>query len=151
MKDAPQVPYSLEGALVLPVAGQSFELPFTHDGDFPVLRPPQLSVLDVETPEVSLRGARVAVTAEMKNPNIFALGLKNLGYALTIGGVSLGDITATTADSIEAGGTGRLTLAGNLTAGEALMKLVRGGELGVPKLGATGVIETPFGSVDLPH
>ena len=97
LKGAPEVPYTLEGALVFPVAGQSFDLPFAHEGQFPVLRPPKLSILEVDTSDVSLSGARVAVTAEMENPNVFALGLQNLGYALTIGGVSVGAIRATTA------------------------------------------------------
>ena len=91
----------------------------------------------------------MAVTAEMKNPNVFALGLQNLGYALTIGDVSVGALQATTAESIEAGATGGLTLSGDLTAADALLKLVRGGKLGPAKLGATGAIQTPFGTVDL--
>lgn len=149
LQGAAEVPYTLEGALALPVAGQSFDIPFAYEGQFPVLRPPKLSILDVETSDISLSGARVAVTAEMKNPNVFALGLQDLGYALTIGGVSVGAIRATTADSIEGGATGGLTLAGELTAADALMKLVRDGKLGPAKLGATGAIQTPYGAVNL--
>jgi LEA14-like dessication related protein len=135
--------------LVLPVAGQSFEVPFAHDGQLPVLRPPKFSVLDVETSDVSLRGAKVAVKAEMENPNVFALGLRDLGYSLMIGGASVGALQATTADTIEPGATGSLTLSGELTAADALMKLVRGGGLGPAKLAATGAVQTPFGAVDL--
>jgi len=147
--DARQVAYTLRGTLTCPVAGKTFELPFSHEGDLPILRPPKLSVVDVRTSDISFRSAKVAVEVQMTNPNIFALGIKDLGYALKLGEIDAGQIKAATADEIAAGGTGTLTLSCEIRAASALAKLARGTGLGTPTLDAIGKIQTPYGAVDL--
>lgn len=148
---AAEVPYALRGALVVPLAGRDFDVPFSHEGTFPVLRPPTLSITDVKTSGASLGGASVTVEAQMKNPNVFALGLKDLGYVLQLGDVPVGDIKAATIHQIGAGETGRLTLTGRLTAADAARKLLQGGLPGPgdATLRPVGALQTPYGPVEL--
>jgi len=147
LKDAKEVDYTLHGGLLLSAMDQSFELPVSHSGTLPVLRPPTFS--NVRVSDVSLRDATVTVEANIENPNAFDLGLAAVGYALQIGDMSVGNVVADTDRSIGPGESGSLKLTGKLSAADALLKLSRGGSLGVPALTPTGTIQTPFGPVDL--
>jgi len=144
LADAKQFAYRLHGSLGVAAMGRTFELPLSHSGTLPVLRPPKFS-------NVKLRFAGTAFTvdADVQNPNLFALGLKNLGYGLKLGDVVVGDLVASTLDSVAPGGSGHVTLKGKLSAASALMRLTGGGRLGAPNLAPVGVIETPYGAVKL--
>ncbi len=83
----------------------------------------------------------------MKNPNAFALGIENLGYVLKLGDIELGNLAATTGSTLEAGGTGRLSLSGKTSAASALLNLIKGGGPGMAKILPTGSIQTPYGPV----
>ncbi len=149
LKDSPEAPYKLHGALAIAVMGQNYEVPFAHEGSFPVLRPPGLSVKNVRTPETSLSSVSVQVEAEIKNPNVFAIGVDGLGYSLRLGEIAVGNVVAATPGSIEAGQTGALTLTGKVTGLEAVQQLLSGQKLGAASLTASGSIQTPYGSVEL--
>lgn len=150
IREAREVPYRLRGALVFTISDQNVDVPFSHEGKFPVLRPPSLSVRDVRTTDVSLRRAGVEVDAEIANPNVCDLNIDRLGYRLRLGEVNVGGITASTAGALAAGQSGRLTLTGEVTGLSALRELIAGGSLGKPALSATGIIQTPYGEVRLP-
>lgn len=147
LADAPEADYTLRGALILPVLGRSFEVPVSHSGTVPILRPPTFSNIDVDLANVSLLKARIQADAAMKNPNAFAVGIKNLGYALKLGGVELGGLKATTASTLEAGQTGRLSLAGEVSAASAIASMIRGGKIGDAEIIPSGSIQTPYGAV----
>jgi LEA14-like dessication related protein len=141
---ASEVEYTLHGAIVASALGQSFELPLTHTGTFPVLRAPTFSDVNIQLSDVSLQSARIVADVAMKNPNVFPLGLENLGYVLKIGDEQVGGLTASTAESVGAGETGRLRLTGAVSASDALSKIVRSG-IGAAKLALSGSVETPYG------
>jgi hypothetical protein len=147
LADATEADYTLRGALILPVLGGSFEVPISHSGTVPILRPPTFSDIDVSLANVSLLKATIRADAAMKNPNAFALGIKNLGYALKLGGVELGGLTATTASTLEAGQTGRLSLSGEVSAASALISVITGGRISDAKIVPSGSIQTPYGTV----
>jgi LEA14-like dessication related protein len=147
---APEADYTLRGALLIPVAGQSLELPLSHSGTFPILRPPAFSDVKVQLGDVSLTKAGVSVDAVMKNPNAFALGLEGLGYALKLGDAKLGGLSATTASTLAAGQTGRMTLSGDVSAASALFNMLMGGGKGGAEIVPSGSIQTPYGTVKLP-
>ena len=148
LADAPEVGYTLHGAVIASALGQWFEVPLKHSGTFPILRPPTLSDLKVQLSDVSLRGAKIITDAAMKNPNAFALGIRNLGYVLNIGDQQVGGLTASTAETIGAGKTGQLRLTGAVSASDALSKIIGGGISGA-KVELSGSIETPYGQVQV--
>lgn len=149
LKGANEAPYSIGGRFIVPVAGQRIEVPFSHEGTFPVLRIPKFSNIRVNPGGISLTGAKIDVQADMVNPNVFAIGLSGLGYSLELGGVKLGDITARTADSLAPGAKGTLSLSGKLSAKDAITSLAEGAKLGRVRIVLRGKIQTPYGEVNL--
>jgi LEA14-like dessication related protein len=145
---AAEVPYTLRGEIFTSALGQSFALPVRHSGTFPVLRPPTLSDVKIQLSDVSLRSAKIVADAAMKNPNAFALSLKDLGYVLRMGGGEVGGLTASTADTIGAGQTGRVRLTGTISAADALDKILKGG-IGSASLNLSGSVGTPYGPAKL--
>jgi len=150
LANAPEANYTLDGAFVFPIRGRSLQLPFSHGGTFPILRPPTFSDIKVRVGEMSLADARIDVDAAMKNPNVFPLGIKDLGYALKLGNVQLGDLTARTDEILNAGEKGQLSLSGKVSAFSAVVNLIRGGAIGGAAILPEGSIETPYGAVRLP-
>lgn len=151
LKDASEAPYKLHGALSIVVMSQNFEVPFAHEGTFPVLRPPSLSVRDVRTPETSLSSVAVEVEAEIRNPNVFGIGVKDLGYSLRLGEVAVGNVVAATPGSIGAGQSAVLKLTGKVSGLQAAQQVMSGQKLGAASLTASGAIETPYGPFQLPQ
>lgn len=147
LSDAKEVDYTLNGALMFSALGQSFDLPVSHRGTFPVLRPPTFSNIKVNLSEVSLTKAKIAVGADVKNPNVFDLGIQGLGYALKVGGEEVGGLTASTGGMVGAGETSQLALVGEISVASSLLKLIRGGKLGDAMLAPSGSIQTPYGPV----
>jgi LEA14-like dessication related protein len=149
LTDRAEADYTLHANMILPILGQSLELPISHSGSFPILRPPTFSNINVDVSTVSLFKTVVNVDAAMKNPNAFALGIEDLGYILKLGGVELGSLTATTAGSLDAGQKGKLSLSGEISAASAIVKMIRGGNLGGANILPSGSIQTPYGPVKL--
>ena len=147
LADASEAAYTLRGALIMPVLGRSFEVPVSHSGAVPILRAPTFSNIDVNIANISLLKTKISANASMKNPNAFALGIKNLGYALKLGGVELGGLTATTASTLEAGQTGGLSLSGEVSAASAVVNMIKGGKIGGAEIVPSGSVQTPYGLV----
>jgi len=143
---ASEVPYALRGEIVTSALGQSFALPLSHNGTFPILRPPTLSDLKVQLSDVSIRGAKIVADAAVKNPNAFALSLRDLGYVLNVGGEQIGGLTASTSETIGAGETGQVQLTGTISAADAVAKVVKAG-IGSAKIAFSGSVGTPYGPV----
>lgn len=146
-RKAGEVPYRLDAAAGFSVMGSSFEIPFSHGGTFPIFRPPVVTAVKVQLAEVSLREAKLVVDAEIENPNVFELGVDDLGYELELGAIrvavsnSLSDGTP-----IGAGGSGRMILTGDITSSKGLIKLLMDGVSGIPSLSAHGRVWTPYGT-----
>ncbi len=145
LADKAEADYTLRGALILPVLGRSLELPLSHSGKFPIVRPPSFSDIRVQVPNVSLTRAKIGVDAAIGNPNAFSIGIKNLGYVLKLGDVEVGGLTAETANTLEAGQSGRLSLSGQVSAASAIFGMIKGG--GKPTILPSGYIQTPYGPV----
>lgn len=141
--------YKLDGVLMFKAMGQPLELPFEHEGTFPVLKMPRISSIDVRPSRVTLSGARLDVEANVTNPNIFDIGIQGLGYVLKIGEVEIGGLTATTLETLTAGASGRLNLSGRVSGRDVLRALTAGGQLGALRIAPVGLIDTPYGKVNL--
>ena len=149
LRDAEEVPYNLRGSLVLPVLGRNFELPLSKSGKFPVLRVPKFSNVEVKVPKLSFDGASIAIKADMKNPNIFALGIEKLGYVLKSSDTVLGALAASSVDAIEPGETQPFSFEGEFSALPALANILSGKILDVEVV-PVGSLNTPYGVVELP-
>ncbi len=145
LADKAEADYTLHGAIVVPVFGRSLELPLSHSGKFPIVRPPSFSDIRVRAPSVSLLRAKIGVDAAIGNPNAFSIGIKDLGYVLKLGDVEVGGLTAETANTLEAGQSGRLYLSGQVSAASAVFGLIKGGRKAI--IVPSGSIETPYGPV----
>ena len=151
MKDKPEVPYTFQGALVVPVAGKTFKLPLKKSGAFPVLRIPKIAVRGIETANVSLGSAKLKINAALTNPNIFALNAGDLGYNLKLGELSLAGIKLDTPKGVAPGQTESLALTAEITGLQAVRQLLKGAKLGGASLKPTGAIKTEkYGTIKLP-
>ncbi len=151
VRNSAEMDFHVEGALAFEVAGQPMELPFAHDGKFPVLRVPKIKLTKVEKQGFSLSGAEIAAEGSITNPNVFALGVSDLGYRLKLGEIEVGRVDVTTDEMIEAGASGILALTCKLSTSAAAQGLMGGSKLGSAELRANGAVVTPWGSVELPR
>lgn len=147
---ANQANYEIKGAVKIPVMGRLVDAPISHAGTFPILRAPKIAVTRYQAPEVTLQGARLGVEALVENPNVFGIGLRDVGYSLRIGGVNVADLTASTLGEIAAGGSGGLSLAGRVTAADVLRGVFSLTDLGAIQIAPTGEFTTPYGPIKLP-
>ena len=146
LADAKEFSYTIRSSVGLAGAGHSYDLPLSHSGTLPILRPPTFSNMQVRLAETSLSGAGITIEADMVNPNVFALGVRELGYLVKLGDTEMGNLTASTAETVGPGESSRVTLNGKISVAKALLGL-KG--LGMPSISPSGVIETPYGPVKL--
>lgn len=144
---AKEIDYTLAGNLLLNAGGKSHELPLSHSGKFPVLRLPSIKIARLRPTDIGLTRATLAVDVDMTNPNAFAMALDRIGYALNLGDVQLGELTAVTKGKIGPDETGRVQLTGEVSAMDAVRQLVGGQGLGMAKVLPTGEFQTPYGPV----
>jgi LEA14-like dessication related protein len=149
LRNANQAGYELDGAFLLAAAGRDFELPFAHGGTLPILQPPKFSAINFKTPQVTASGARIALDANVMNPNVFAVGFRNLGYSLQIGDIPVGDLVISTLDQLQAGESGQMSFGGQVTTWDAIKGVSSSARLGAVRLLPRGSIDTPYGPVQL--
>lgn len=158
--------------LLLATPAGDIELPVSKTGTAPVLRLPKFSNVRVEFSKVTINGATVVmepdssnigvdfagaiitgagviVEADVENTNSFDITTRDYGCRLTLGDTPVGIVTATTAGTIPAGETGHVTMKGQVSAAGILFQLIRGKSPGPPHLKACGLLETPYGTVNL--
>jgi len=150
VSSASQVDYLAYGALKTHIFGTPVEIPFSRSGTLPILRPPVLSTVKVQLADVSLTKARVIADAEIENPNVFDLGIKDLTFAMNLGSAQITGLkpdgeTAT----VTAGKRDRIILTGELSAGSGLINVLMNGVSGHPELAASGYLQTPYGEIKL--
>jgi LEA14-like dessication related protein len=145
----PEAHYSLDGGLVFPAGIRKVMLPFSYQGTFPILRPPTFSDVKVNIAEVSPGGAKLRISALAKNPNVFPLGIENLGYALKLGDVRIADLVASSDETLKAGQAAPLSFTAEMSAASALLDLMRGSGAGGAALLPSGSVQTPYGPVQL--
>lgn len=141
--------YKLHGGLLFSALGKTARIPLSHEGRAPVVRPPTFSNISFRLAKSSLTSVAVTVEADIKNPNVFKLGIDSLGYALKLGGASVADVKGATGGAIEPGKSGRVKLTGQLSGADAIRSLAGGAKLGAPTLQPTGSIHTPYGAIKL--
>jgi|GEM_PF-782860 len=135
--------------LLLATPAGDIELPVSKTGTASVLRVPDFSNVRVEFADVTMSGATVVVEAEVENTNSFDITTRDYGCRLTLGDTPVGIVTATTAGTIPAGETGRVTMKGRVSAAGVVFQLLCGKSPGPPHLKPCGLFETPYGNVNI--
>jgi LEA14-like dessication related protein len=160
LKDINKANYKLDAAMLIPGIGEEIELPFSHSGVVPILKVPKISVQSFNPGNFSLSGAKFGGTAKVANPNMFGVGMQDLGYALQIGDLKVGGLSVSTLGEIAAEGEGSLDFSGEISipdslkgilSGVELKGILSGAELGEINIAPCGSLKTPFGSVNLPN
>lgn len=142
-----EIPYKLNGALLIPALGQTWEIPLTYSGTFPVLKLPDFTVVEFLSPKVQGTSATIGVEAKVTNPNVFSVGIAGLGYAFRLGNVEVATLKATTGETIEAAGRGVIQLEGRVSIMSAVFQMLTGAKLGEATLIPVGRIVTPYNPV----
>ncbi|OPZ07194.1 MAG: Late embryogenesis abundant protein [candidate division BRC1 bacterium ADurb.BinA364] len=151
LKGANQFAYKLDGALLFNALGAERELPFSRQGQAPVPRPPSFRAIDVKLGEMGLSGLAFDILAEVENPNVFGIDLRDVGYALQLGQSRLGGLQVASNKEIAPGSSGKISIQGKLSTAQALSGLARGLDLNAMQLIPSGKIKTPYGAIDLPE
>lgn len=149
LSGANQADYLLEGGVGLDTPGGGVNLPFAHEGVIPILQAPKFSDISVQPLDYSLSGAKIELDANVENPNIFGIGIQDLGYVLQIGSLRLADVAASTQDELGAEESGPVHLVGEVSMKEILAGLLEGFDPGGLQILPAGQIQTPYGAVDL--
>lgn len=148
LSQATKADFNLNGLVILPMSGQSPQLPFEFAGAFPIARRLSISTAKVQLADVSLTKATVIVDADIENPNGFAVDMRDVTYSLDLGQVQVGGLTSPTR-KIGAGKRERVNLIGHITAEEGLIKILMNGISAIPTVSATGSVGTPYGDITL--
>ncbi|MBM4039206.1 MAG: LEA type 2 family protein [Planctomycetes bacterium] len=149
LREASEVEYCFRGALATSVLGIPVKLPLVYSDKFPVLRPPRFTNIRFRIGEATLTRATLIIEATVTNPNTFEIDIQGLGYEFKAGEVHLGDLKASTSGAIKPGGTGQLTVLGEVSAARTAFQLLKGDRLDKPTLVPTGTLKTPHGTVKL--
>jgi LEA14-like dessication related protein len=150
LRDLGEASYALRGTLFFSPAGRRIGVPLSRSGTFPILRMPKFSNVRLELPKSPLGRRSLIVRADVFNPNVFEVDIRDFGYTFQLGGAKIARLTVTAAPPIGAGATGRLTLTGRVSPLGITMGLMSLENLKNPRLIPSGDLKTPHGKVKLP-
>ncbi|HRX87015.1 MAG TPA: LEA type 2 family protein [Phycisphaerae bacterium] len=148
-QDADEIPYRISGALALEAAGVSVEAPFSHDGELPVLQMPSIEVTGLKQGSVGFGGVHVTVGADLENPNVFAVGVSDLRFELTIAGARVADVKVDAPDGLRAHSKSHIELVAEVAGVDAIASVVTSPSAAEVQLRLRGELDTPFGKVAL--
>lgn len=149
LHDAAEVPYRVSGALTLAAAGMTLEAPFSHDGELPVLRMPTIAIKGLKQGSVAFSGVSVTVSAEIENPNVFAIGASGLQFDLTVADSRVANVRVDMPNSLKAESTSGIELVAEVGGADAIANIVTSPHAADVQVKLRGELETPFGKVPL--
>lgn len=79
-----QLPYRVTGKVRIKTPLGDLPIPFETKGMLPVIRPPRVDSVDVHVDSLSLAGAKLTLSLNLFNPNIFSLLIKEFEYNLVL-------------------------------------------------------------------
>lgn len=129
-KDETAYQFSSNLIFDLPVLGKT-ELPIEKNGTIPVLRMPDIRLLDWSVESLSFSGTDVSVQLAFDNPNTFGIDINQLDYELMINGNKWADGTALQNSSISDDGRTVLEIPLSLSfkdIGMSAYRILRGSE-----------------------
>lgn len=77
-----EVAYNLTGSMGV----GPFDIPYQTRGSFPIPKLPKVSLKDLRISDISLTGATMKLSLDMRNDNPFTVALSGLKYGLKLGG-----------------------------------------------------------------
>lgn len=115
-------------AFSVPVIGD-VRIPVQRSGMIPVIKAPSIHVAHFKIDNISFTGARATLALDVKNPNSFSLGLKNMHYAFSVDGTSLVEGTRESVLSMNKNEESRIEIPVSmnfLELGQSLYRILRG-------------------------
>jgi len=115
-------------AFSVPVIGD-VRIPVQRSGMIPVIKAPSINIAHFKIDNISITGARATLALDVKNPNSFSLGLKNMHYAFSVDGTSLVEGTRESVLSMNKNEESRIEIPVSmnfLELGQSLYRILRG-------------------------
>jgi LEA14-like dessication related protein len=115
-------------AFSVPVIGD-VRIPVQRSGMIPVVKAPSINIAHLKIDNLSFTGARATLALDIKNPNSFSLGLKNMQYAFSVDGTSLIEGTRDSMLSINKNEESRMEIpftVNFLNLGQSIYRVLRG-------------------------
>lgn len=151
IKPGQVVPYKTDLGFAVKVPGteESLELPVSHEGQFPVPAPPEISLAEIEWGEMSLTSAKGALKMKVRNSNEFVASLSKLNYGLKLNGTKV--FSGEVADQLDFAAGGEQTISipiaiKPLDFGLAAVNMLKSGNADYSLDGNVNV-GTPFGDL----
>jgi len=86
VRDKDEVPYTFAGGIDVATPIGDLRIPFKKQGNMPVIRPPTVKLKRLKLESLDFSGADLRLDLKLKNPNRRSLGLKKLGWSLSLAG-----------------------------------------------------------------
>lgn len=148
------IPYQADLKLSVDAPGLGeLSLPLSQKGEVPVPAVPSVNVTSVKFDTLTLNSAAAVVKMDITNTNAFPINLQKLGYALSLGGSSIGSSEVTQPLKLDSGQKGTLEIPirfNPMNLGPAALNMLRGNGANFEVAGDMQV-GTKFGDLNLPY
>ncbi len=153
VKPGEVVDYSaaLDLAVDVPGAGR-MTLPIKHDGKVPIPAVPKVSVEKLAWEKLSPTEAKGVASISITNSNAFPVELRNMNYALELGGERVAESSIASAIEFQQGRAERIAVPVSLAPmklGLGLINMLSGDSAGY-EIGGDMILGTPYGSINAP-
>ncbi len=144
--------YQFEGGfdLNLPGLGTS-TIPVKYAGEFPILRPPSISSINVEQKSLNFTGAELMLSIGIENPNQFDFGMRHFDYNFQVNEVTWAKGKVRDSMKLKANGSGSIEIPISLNflkLGSSLYRLLTGDQQAEYRLEGTLDLESNLPYMD---
>ncbi len=150
-----EIPFQLSGDFGFNTPAGMAKIPFNEKGNFPVVKPPKVSMKGVRMGKVNLLQQKASMNIDLGFKNELGgapISLSGLDYNVKMGGKNIADGLLATLPQVAAGTEQTVTLPINLDLGKVGSNIVsaitKGSAMDIG-LGATVQVGTPFGAIPL--
>jgi LEA14-like dessication related protein len=106
----PEAPYVVRAKVSVKTPVGDMSLPIGWSGQLPIPKLPTVKVASAKVSGISFTGARLTVTLDVQNPNVFALPLEALEGSILVAGQSVAKLGIAAAQPLAAKGSAQVQL-----------------------------------------
>ena len=148
------MPYDakLDVSVDVPIAGR-VAVPLAKSGQIPIPNVPSIDITAIRWQELSLTRATAVLDLKVGNTSQFDMTLSQLGGALSLAGISVGDIAAKSGPALKPGQEGSVQIPITISPENLGISVIRmlSGSGSDYKLAGSLNIGTPFGAMQIPY
>ena len=146
------IPYLISGKFFFNTPIGRIPVPFSKNGELPVLKMPKISLENISLNKLSLTKADIVFNLKFENPNLFAIAFDNFSYNLSLNNQQFAEgITEHTQISEDSTSTLQIPIALNfLEIGRAAYSMLTQKTVNYQLKGSVNLV-TPFKKIDLPY